>query len=150
MVKKLDENSLPPLLDHVGWRLWRVARQWKAEFEAAMRDAGHGWMTEARGAVIGHLRGGGIPQAELVAALGISKQAVQQMVDELAAEGVVERAANPADARGKIVRFTPKGAEALAISNAVKQRIEESYRDRLGAERFAALRGALQELDTEG
>ncbi len=150
MVKILDDNALPPLLDHIGWRLWRVARQWKAEFEAAMQAAGHGWMTEARGAVIGHLRGGGISQADLVTALGISKQAVQQMIDELAAEGVVERAANPADARGKIVRFTPRGAEALEVSNAVKRRIEESYRNRLGAERFAALRAALQELDAEG
>ena len=147
MVKQLDENELPPLLDHVGWRLWRAARQWKAEFEAGMRAAGHAWMTEARGAVIGHLRGGGVPQTELAAALGISKQAVQQMVDELAAEGVVERVSNPADARGKLVRFTAKGAEALAVSNAVKQQIEQGYRERLGAERFAALVAALYALN---
>jgi len=149
LVKYLDENALPPLIDHVGWRLWRVARQWKAAFETAMHAAGHGWMTETRGSVIGHLRGGGVSQAELVLALGISKQAVQQMIDELAAEGVVERVPNPADARGKIVRFTPRGAEALEVSNAVKRHIEEGYREKLGAKRFVALKMALEELDAD-
>ena len=36
------------------------------------------------------------------------------------------------------------------IDAELKRRIEESYRNRLGAERFAALRAALQELDAEG
>lgn len=150
MVKSLDENAAPPLIDHVGWRLWRLSRQWKIEFEAAMRAAGHGWMTDARGAVIGHLRGGGVPQAELAAAMGISKQAVQQMIDELVGEGVVERVPNPADARGKLVCFTPRGLEALAISNAVKQAIERRYEAQLGKERFRALVAALDELSADG
>lgn len=150
MVKDIDEIAAPPLIDHMGWRLWRLSRQWKSEFEAAMRAAGHGWMTEARGAVIGHLRAGGVPQAELVTALGISKQAVQQMIDELVAEGVVERVPNPADARGRLVRFTPRGVEALVLSNAVKQQLEQAYRDRLGAERFALVMQALEELAAPG
>ena len=102
LVKKLDDNSLPPLIDHIGWRLWRLARQWKIEFDAAMAERGHGWMAEARGAVVGHLRPGGLSQSELPAALGISKQAVQQLVDELVAEQIVERVPDPRDGRGKI------------------------------------------------
>src|SRR5690606_5309316 len=102
MVKKLDD--LEPIA-HVGWRITLVARQWKARFDAEMRRHGQSWMTEARGAVIGHLRQGGMPQSALPAAMGISKQAVQQLVDELVAEGIVERVPDPADARGRIVRF---------------------------------------------
>lgn len=146
MVKKLDDNSFPPLIDHVGWRIGRLFAQWKGEFDAEMIRRGHGFMAEARGAVIGHLRPDGAPQAAVAQALGISKQAVQQLVDELEAEGVVRRVANPADARGKLVVLTARGAEAIRAGNEVKREIEARYRLRLGAERFAVLMEALEML----
>lgn len=146
LVKQLDDNSAPPLIDHIGWRLTRLSRQWKTIFDAEMIRRGHAWMTEARGAVIAHLRPGGLSQSALTAAMGISKQAVQQLVDELVAEGIVERAPDPADGRGRIVRFTRKGTRALEESNAVKERIEAEWREILGGPRFDALVAALDDL----
>jgi DNA-binding MarR family transcriptional regulator len=145
----LDENVAPTLIDHVGWRLWRLARQWKLEFDARMLERGYPWITEARGAVIGHLRPGGLPQSALTAALGISKQAVQQFVDELVSEGAVERVPDPADGRGKIVRLTAKGVASITEGNAVKRDIERRYRRRVGAERFAVMNEVLEELAGE-
>lgn len=149
MVKQLDEKSMPPLIDHVGWRLWRLARQWKVEFDKAMAARGHGWMAEARGAVVGNLRPGGLSQSALTTAMGISKQAVQQLVDELVAEGIVERVPDPEDGRGKIVRLMPKGIKAIADGNEVKREIEHRYGKLLGADRLAALNVALDELAGE-
>lgn len=149
MVKQLDKNSVPPLIDHVGWRLWRQARAWKAEFDAAMAARGHAFMAEARGGVVGHLRPGGLSQSALTSAMGISKQAVQQLVDELVAEGIVERVADPEDGRGRIVRLLPKGIKAIADGNAVKREIERRYRDRIGAEQMAQLNAALDALAEE-
>jgi DNA-binding MarR family transcriptional regulator len=149
LVKKLDDNSAPALIDHIGWRVTRLSRQWKAVFDAEMIRLGHAWMTEARGAVIGHLRPGGLSQSALTAAMGISKQAVQQLVDELADEGIVERVPDPADGRGKIVRFTRKGVRALDESNAVKAQIEAEWRAALGTERFDALAAALDALSAK-
>lgn len=146
MVKQLDDNPLPPLIDHVGWRLWRLARQWKVEFDAAMAARGHGWMAEARGAVVGQLRPGGMSQSALPAALGISKQAVQQLVDELVADGIAERVPDPADGRGRIVRLLPKGIKAIADGNEVKREIEARYAAKIGTERLSALNAALDEL----
>ena len=146
MVKQLDDKSLPPLIDHVGWRLWRLARLWKAEFDAAMAARGHGWMAEARGAVVGQLRPGGLSQSALPTALGISKQAVQQLVDELVAEGIVERVPDPEDGRGKIVRLLPKGIKAIADGNAVKLEIEARYRTEVGVDRLVALNATLDAL----
>src|SRR6185437_13997376 len=151
LVKKLDDTSVgkgdfPPLIDHVGWRIGRLFFQWKREFDGEMIRLGHGFMAEARGAVIGHLRPDGAPQAAVAQALGISKQAVQQLVDELEAEGVVRRIANPADARGKLVVLTARGAEAIHAGNRVKRAIEARYRQKLGAERFAALLDGLERL----
>lgn len=141
---ELDEK--PTLIDHVGWRLWRLARQWKSEFDADMRERGYLWITEARGAVIGQLRPGGLPQSALTGALGISKQAVQQFVDELVSEGAVERVPDPDDGRGKLVRLTALGVASINEGNEVKRAIERRYRRRLGAERFAALNATLDEL----
>ncbi|MBN9316438.1 MAG: MarR family transcriptional regulator [Devosia sp.] len=146
MVKTLDDNAMPPLIDHVGWRLWRLARQWKTEFDTAMAARGHGWMAEARGAVVGHLRPGGMSQSALPSAMGISKQAVQQLVDELVAEGIVERIPDPTDGRGRIVRLLPRGKQAIADGNEVKLEIEARYADRIGAGRLAALNAALDVL----
>jgi len=150
MVKKLDDDDFPPLLDHAGWRVARLFRQWKAEYEAAMTELGHGFIAEARGAVIGHLRLSGAPQSRVAAELGISKQAVQQLVDELEAEGIVERVPNPEDARGKLVRLTGRGAAALRDSNRIKQQIEDRYRAVLGDAGFAAFMAALDRLAGPG
>ncbi len=142
----LDENRVPALIDHVGFSLWRLARQWKAEFDGTMLERGFPWITEARGAIIGRLRPGGLPQSALTAGLGVSKQAIQQYVDDLVAEGAVERVPDPADGRGKLVRLTARGIASIVAGNEVKRQIEARYRERIGPERFAVLMAALDEL----
>lgn len=146
---RLDEDTAPTLIDHVGWRLWRLARQWKAEFDAEMIRRGYPWITEARGAVIGHLRPCGLAQSALSEAMGISKQAVQQQIDELVAEGVVERVPDPRDGRGRIVKLTQRGIASIVEGNAVKRDIERRYIAEIGAEKFAALNAALDALYDE-
>jgi len=142
----LDEKPVPTLIDHVGFRLWRLARQWKGEFDAEMVRRGFPWIAEARGAIIGKLRPGGLPQRSLSAALGVTKQAVQQYVDDLVAEGAVERVPDPSDGRGRIVRLTERGVASINEGNAVKRQIEQRYRERVGAERFGGLEAMLDEL----
>jgi DNA-binding MarR family transcriptional regulator len=145
MVKELDENP-EALPDHVGWRLWQASRAWQAEFAAAMRAAGHGWFTEARAGLLGHIERSGIRQSALIERSAISKQAIQQLLDGLEAEGIVERLPDPQDGRGKLVRYTRKGLDALRDGDRVKMEIERRYVDRIGEERFTALMGALRAL----
>ncbi len=148
MVKRLDKDG-PALLDHVGWRLWRISRQWKEAFDAGMRARGYPWFGEARSNVIAHLGREGTRQKELVRRMGLSKQAVQQLVDELVAEGLVERRADPADKRGNIVVFTRAGLSMLADSNIVKLALEGEYRAKLGGAAFRDLMLALKKLDED-
>jgi DNA-binding MarR family transcriptional regulator len=143
MVKHLDEK----LPDHIGWRLWQASRAWQAEFAAAMRAAGHGWFTEARAGLLGNIPRGGMRQAALIDRSAISKQAVQQLLDGLEADGVVERLPDPRDRRGKLVRYTSKGLDALRDGDRIKLEIEQGYVARLGSQRFAALMDALRALD---
>jgi len=145
MVKSLDDNA-EALPDHVGWRLWNANRAWQAAFAAAMRAAGHHWFTEARAGLLGHIPRAGLRQAALIERTGHSKQAVQQLLDGLEAEGVIERAADPVDRRGKVVRYTDKGRAALADGDRIKLEIEQDWRRRLGGARFEALIAALRVL----
>lgn len=148
MVKELDEKS-KALPAHVGWRLWQASRAWQAEFAAAMRAAGHGWFTEARAGLLGHISRDGIRQAALIDRSAISKQAVQQLLDGLEAEGVVQRLPDPRDGRGKLVGYTRKGLDALRDGDRIKLEIERRYVERIGKQRFAALMDALRALDAD-
>lgn len=146
MVKQLDEIGGAALPDHVGWRLWQASRAWQAEFAAAMRAAGHGWFSESRAGLLGHISRDGTRQAALIERAGISKQAVQQLLDGLEAEGVIERAPDPQDKRGKLVCYTARGLAALDDGDRIKIEIERRYRERLGEVPFEALMAALRGL----
>jgi len=145
MVKSLDENS-ESLPDHVGWRLWQANRAWQAEFAAGMRAAGHGWFTEARAALLGHLSRKGTRQSALIEKMAVTKQAVQQLLDGLEGEGVIVRVSDPEDGRGKLVHYTEKGLAALRDGDRVKRAIERNWVGRIGAEQFEALMQALRAL----
>ena len=148
MVKLLDDQTeTTPLIDHVGWRLWRAALSWKTAFERAMAERRLDWCSGARAELVGALRKGPQPQSALSAELRISKQAVQQVVDELAGLDIVERRSSPNDARSRLVTLTAKGRKALQESNAVKREIEKEIRAVLGARRFDQLMEDLDRLD---
>lgn len=146
MVKALDENT-GDLIDHVGWRLWLASRNWQKEFVAGMRAAGHEWFTDARATLLAHIARNGTPQSRIIERMGVSKQAVQQLIDGLEAEGMVERLPDPEDRRGRIVRHTAKGQAAMRDADAIKHKIGQAYRKRLGTARFDALVEALTVLN---
>lgn len=85
--------------------------------------------------------------AELARRMGISKQAVNQLVTELAGFGVIERVADPSDGRASLVRFTPKGKRSLFDGLAVLREIEGELRQQLGEARMDALHDALTRLN---
>jgi DNA-binding MarR family transcriptional regulator len=71
---------------------------------------------------------------ELAQRAGMSKQAMGDLVDQCEAWGLVKRECDPADARGRIVRFTPTGLTWLvAFKDAVAQ-AEAEFRQEVGDE----------------
>ncbi|MBX3212108.1 MAG: MarR family transcriptional regulator [Labilithrix sp.] len=80
---------------------------------------------------------------ELARRLGVSKQAVGQLVDELVAMGLLERVADPADLRAKLVRFTKRGRAGLFEGLAVLRELEVELADGLGAETMRTVHAAL-------
>jgi DNA-binding MarR family transcriptional regulator len=134
----------PP--DHIGWTLWRAAQVWRVEFTAAMVAAGHGWFAQARGNLMVHIGPNGVRQGDLAERARLTKQAVQQFVDELVADGILVRAPDKTDARARRVELTPKGHAAMRDADRIKLEIEAHWRADLGADLFATLETALETL----
>lgn len=74
------------------------------------RDLG---LTSARWQVLGAIDGGPAPVANIARDMGLTRQAVQRVADELAAEGFVAFSANPHHRRAKLVGLTAKGRSSL-------------------------------------
>ena len=83
---------------------------------------------------------------DLAELAGMTKQGLGQHVDHLQTHGYVESARLPADGRVRLVRRTARGDEAVAFTDAALARVESSWRQQLGADRYAVLREALAEL----
>jgi DNA-binding MarR family transcriptional regulator len=81
--------------------------------------------------------------------LGISKQAAGKTVDALERLGYVARAADPADARKRIVRLTGRGEECLRVSGAILDDLHRHWDEVLGGERLEALEADLAKLAPE-
>ena len=142
MVKKVDDFAP----DHIGWRLWDAAAVWKLAFEKEMIAAGHDWYAEARSSIVPYVSPGGTRQSEIVARMGLSKQAVQQLIKDLEAAGIVRREADPDDARGRIVKFTEAGLQANRDSIEAKRVVEARMRARLGDAEFERLYEILKKI----
>jgi DNA-binding MarR family transcriptional regulator len=84
---------------------------------------------------------------ELAERLGVTKQAVSQALDDLEQLGIVERVADPADARARLVRFTERGRAGLLDGLAILRELEAECAAAIGASRMAELRRALIALD---
>lgn len=71
-------------------------------------------LTSARWQVMGAVAeaDGGLPVAGLARNMGLVRQSVQRIADELAADGIVRFAPNPHHRRAKLVQLTERG-EAL-------------------------------------
>lgn len=86
----------------------------------------------------------GTTAVELGARLGVTKQAAGKTIAALEKQGYVERAADPGDARRKIVRLTGKGVEVLALSARIFDEIQTQWAEALGEERLAELQADLR------
>jgi DNA-binding MarR family transcriptional regulator len=83
------------------------------------------------------------PQADVVASLGLSKQAASQLIDTLVLRGYLDRRVDPKDRRRMSVRLTRRGRTgALAIQTAIDA-VEAAVADLVTADELNGLRAVL-------
>jgi DNA-binding MarR family transcriptional regulator len=98
----------------------------------------------AHTALFPHLGFEGIRLTDLAAKVGVTKQAVGQLVDDLAALGMVERVSDPDDSRAKRIRFSRRGHAALMHGLGVLRAIQDGLAAAVGARRMRELHETLK------
>jgi DNA-binding MarR family transcriptional regulator len=93
-----------------------------------------------------HIDLDGTRATDLAARVGITKQAVGQLVDELVALGLLERQDDPRDRRAQLIRFTDEGLAELVRGFDVLDGIERELGKLVGAATLARLRRDLATL----
>jgi DNA-binding MarR family transcriptional regulator len=96
--------------------------------------------------VFGNIKADGTRLTDLAAWAGMTRPSMAQLVDELEADGLLQRRPDPSDGRAKLVALTPAGWEAIRAGRAIIARIEADYAHRIGSERFDEMCSALQDL----
>ena len=95
--------------------------------------AGKPMLREAHTRLVPHLQAiGGIRITELAGRIGVTKQAVQQLVADMAEQGVVRVDADPADARARRVSLTEFGYGAMMHGTAQLIEIEREVAGPMG------------------
>lgn len=89
------------------------------------------------------LAGGGRHASSLAADLGVTRQAVAQVVATLERDGFVQRLTDPGDARAKLICLTPRGRAALRTMRASALATEETWRQQVGTSRLTEFRATL-------
>ncbi|MCG6203939.1 MarR family winged helix-turn-helix transcriptional regulator [Rhodopseudomonas sp. HC1] len=116
-------------------------------------------LTSARWQVLGSIAHGGgtFSVARLADNMGLARQSVQRIVDELAEAGLVDFEPNPAHKRAKLVVMTPRGQRAFARATELWQPLADALageltaRDlRKTADNLAALRARLEDHSQQG
>lgn len=90
----------------------------------------------------------GISQSLLAERLGMSKQAVQQSIDQLERLGLVRRDPDPVDRRAKYVVLTEAGLYAVEARRDAERDVERQWEQALGKKTFNRLRKALRKTGT--
>jgi DNA-binding MarR family transcriptional regulator len=109
-----------------------------------LSELGYFVPTPAHLNLMAHVPIEGIRPSQLAAQMQVTKQAVDQLLDQLEAGGAITRDVEPADRRAKLVRPTAWATEAYLYVGSLLAEMEERWQTLLGEDLFAHLQAALE------
>jgi DNA-binding MarR family transcriptional regulator len=116
------------------------------ELFTRLAEEGYDDLHPRHGAVLAYLDEDGIRSTELARLSGRHKQIVGRLVDELEDLGYVERRADPADRRAKLVVPTERGLEAMRLADGIVAEIERRHAEAAGGRTYAEFRNVLRSI----
>jgi len=114
------------------------------DLHAELARRGHPDVRPAYGFAMQAIGVPGATASEIGRRLGVSKQAAGKTVDRLENLGYIERVDDPADARRKLIRLTPRGIDSLTQSAQIFEELRARWAEKLGAERLAVVEASLR------
>ena len=96
--------------------------------------------------VMPHISPAGIRLTDLAARANMTKQAMAELVAEIERRGYLQRAADPADRRAKIIKFTDQGWATVNLALSALGELEAEIAGRLGEPAIRQLRSTLLQI----
>lgn len=131
--------------DNVGRLLNDAVARFESSILQKMDEAGYHGFSLSHVTITRNLDLEGTRATELARRAGITKQSVSELINQLEAEGVVERRPDPADGRAKIVYFSKAGLLWLESFATALRQTEEAMVEQLGETVFTALKQGLSQ-----
>jgi DNA-binding MarR family transcriptional regulator len=111
--------------------------------QAAMKARGETALNRTQSLVLCDIASGERRASRIARHLGISRQAINQVLNGLNALGIIVTRTDPEDSRALLVEFSEDAAELREIGTQALGRIEAVLASRIGADKVEGLRAAL-------
>lgn len=138
-----DPNDLPP----AAALLRRPANRVRHQVLDELKEAGFDDVLPAHLGVFQHPGPDGQRPGVLAQRNEASKQAMNHLLFQLESGGYITREQHPTDRRTRVVRLTQRGWAAYAVITAATERVDQEWREGLGAKAHNDLRKALVKLE---
>jgi len=120
------------------------AYYWMDEsLQNGLQQAGYSPRTRTQTMILIHISNGVTRAAELARALGVSRQAIQQQINDLETDDLVTQIPDPTDKRANRIVFSEKGAALINQAMESLRGTEQTLAMRLGYESVSQLRRGL-------
>jgi DNA-binding MarR family transcriptional regulator len=133
----------------LNWLLRRAVRRYRAPVTAALEQGGFSDLPQQGIWAVSALAQSspGLSGRDLVARMGISKQAVSQLIETLVATDYVARHPSPDDRRRTLLRLTARGRGAARTIDEAAAAMETEMLAKIGRGGLSQLYRGLLELD---
>jgi len=111
--------------------------------QSGLKKSGFQAVTRAQSLILLNIMVGERRAARLASNLGVSRQAMSQMLAEMEKRGLVTFKADHEDRRAQVVQFSDESQDIRSAALRILVRLERELERRIGARNVAALRKAL-------
>ncbi len=143
-MNNFDQQNSEDVPQEVLMRGLLRAYYWMDEsLQNGLQRAGYRPRTRTQTMILIHISNGVTRAAELARALGVSRQAIQQQINDLEADDLVTQIPDPTDRRANRIVFSERGAALINQAMETLRGSEQALAMRLGYETVNQLRTAL-------
>lgn len=143
-MNNFDDNNVNEVPPEVLMRGLLRAYYWMDEsLQNGLQRAGYRPRTRTQTMILIHVSNGVTRAAELARALGVSRQAIQQQINDLEEDDLVTQIPDPTDRRANRIVFSERGAELINSALETLRGAEQTLAMRLGYETVNDLRRGL-------
>lgn len=143
-MNNFDQQNSEDVPQEVLMRGLLRAYYWMDEsLQNGLQRAGYRPRTRTQTMILIHISNGVTRAAELARALGVSRQAIQQQINDLEADDLVTQIPDPTDRRANRIEFSERGAALINQAMETLRGSEQALAMRLGYETVNQLRTAL-------